>query len=111
LVIDASIFEVFIMSISDICLPVKSEFDLGHTVASPDVLEFSIKYNVNLTSIIERHRSCDFGDITIEQRHSNVLAVTYGGNIFSAYRIDNGFGDYIWVETCSDRRSTHITLP
>jgi len=84
-------------------------FTLGHVVRTPNALEALSDSKVSEASLLERHRSGDFGDVSSADRDSNLAAIENGGRVFSAYRIT----PYrtLWVITDADRAMTNVLMP
>jgi len=62
-------------------------------------------------TLLTRHASGDFGEVTIEEKGANAIAFHSGGQVFSVYRLDDG--ETVWVVTDGPRRwrLTTISLP
>lgn len=83
-------------------------FELRTFVATPGALAFCELNEVNPLSLLGRHLSGDYGDLTLEDVAANVLAVQHDLRIFSSYRIGDG---RVWIITEGDRSSTCLLLP
>jgi len=61
---------------------------------------------------IQRHRACDWGEVSESMRNSNYFAIDvpadHPHSIWSIYRSD---GIEFWIVTLHSRRSTTICLP
>ena len=79
-------------------------FDLGQTVATPGALELG----VDLSQLILRHASGDWGDLCEEDKAQNEAALKDGSRIMSAYITPMG---KLWIITESDRSSTCVLKP
>jgi hypothetical protein len=79
-------------------------FDLGQTVATPGALELG----VDLSQLILRHASGDWGDLCEEDKAQNEVALKDGSRIMSAYITPMG---KLWIITESDRSSTCVLKP
>lgn len=72
-------------------------------------LEFAadLRY-VKLIDCLRRHLEGDWGDVCLEDKASNDLALKAGYRLLSAYTIDDR---KIWIITEADRSSTTILFP
>jgi hypothetical protein len=61
-----------------------------------------------LPTLLERHRSGDWGDVSPEDARENEVSVRYGFRILSSYRVA---GERLWVITERDRSVTTFLLP
>ena len=59
---------------------------------------------------IQRHISCDWGDLEQEDKEANDQALEYGDRLLSSYITDEG-GTRIWIITDADRLHTTILFP
>lgn len=84
-------------------------FPLGKVIASDGAFDTLLGLNINPKELLERHMSCDWGDVCEEDRHLNNIAVVRAERILSAYRLPNG--DKVWVITEWDRSETTMLLP
>ena len=84
-------------------------FTLGHVVRTADALEALSDAKVPESSLLERHCSGDFGEVSTADRDSNLAAIENGGRVFSSYRIT----PYrtLWVITDADRTMTTVLTP
>lgn len=90
----------------------KAAIELGRKEATPAVFE-EILYNPEFQEFVDsclcRHASCDWGDISAEDKALNDLAAKYGGErVISAY--NNGKLS-IRIITESDRSVTTVFFP
>ena len=81
---------------------------LGRIVAAPGALEVLAEAGEDLRSLLDRHRSGDWGDLDEDDRRENERSLRYGWRIFSSYPVD---GKTIWIITEADRFVTTILLP
>lgn len=88
----------------------KPLFPLGQIVATPNALSLLTKTGVTPLTLIQRHMTGDFGDVSDEDRQTNLQALNDETRIFSSYLIGME-GDKIWVITESDRTVTTLLLP
>ena len=61
-----------------------------------------------MPTLLERHRSGDWGDVSPEDARENEVSVRYGFRILSSYRVA---GERLWVITERDRSVTTFLLP
>ena len=80
------------------------KFELGRLLATPGTLELGI----DLLPYLERHASCDWGDMCPEDKQENDYSLTRHLRLFSAYETPQG---KIWIITEADRSATTILLP
>ena len=64
--------------------------------------------HVSESSLIERHLSGDFGELSEDDAALNRLAVSGGGRVLSSYRVGS---EKVWVVTEADRSVTTVLLP
>lgn len=84
-------------------------FNLGQTVATPGAIDAMLEAAASPVGYLDRHASGDWGELEMEDRRENELAVNMGERILSAYML--GTGVKIWVITEADRSVTTILLP
>ena len=80
---------------------------LGMIVATPNALA-----NVNADEIqrgLQRHVAGDWGELDVEDKKTNDLALESGERLLSAYK--SATGTKFWIITESDRSVTTILLP
>lgn len=78
---------------------------LGKVVLTQGALRLPLS---DLLKALERHKAGDWGDITVEDKIENNLAVQQGFRVMSVYRIQ---GEAVWILTEADRSSTTVLLP
>ena len=84
-------------------------FALGRLVATPGAIDLIRSAEEELLpTLLERHRSGDWGDVLEEDARENEVSVKYGYRIVSSYRVA---GEKLWVITESDRSATTLLLP
>lgn len=66
-----------------------------------------IRLRINLTQLIVRHVTGDWGDLAAEAKLENDLAVQRGGRILSCYGGEHE-PDRLWLLTEPDRSATTI---
>ncbi len=93
----------------------KVKFQLGKTVATPGALDVLEKAEQNPSIFLNRHQSCDWGNICREDACYNDEAIAYEGDpekqmrVMSVYQTSKN--ETIWVITEWDRSVTTILLP
>jgi hypothetical protein len=85
-------------------------FPLGRLVATPGALGLlrSAEGEDLLPTLLERHRSGDWGDVPVEDARENVVSVRHGFRIISSYWVA---GERLWVIIERDRSATTLLLP
>ena len=84
-------------------------FPLGRLVATPGALALIRSAGKDLLpTLLERHQSGDWGDVSPEDTRENEFSVKHGFRIISAYRVG---GERVWVITERDRSTTTLLLP
>jgi hypothetical protein len=61
-----------------------------------------------LPTLLERHRSGDWGDVPLEVARENEFSVRHGFKIVSSYRVARA---RLWAITERDRSATTLLLP
>jgi len=82
-------------------------FPLGQLVMTPGVRD-GIPPS-ELLRALRRHANGDWGDMCLEDRQANDLAVKHGGRLVSSFM--STAGTKFWVITESDRSVTTALLP
>ena len=97
--------------------PIKTEtarpkFPLGRIVATPGALEAlgadDAQRSANLSAILRRHASGDWGELGADDRRENEFSLTRRLRLLSAYTVG---GTKLWIITEADRSSTCVLLP
>jgi hypothetical protein len=84
-------------------------FPLGRLVATPGALDLLRSGGEDLLpTLLERHRSGDWGDVPLEDARENEFSVRHGFRIVSSYRVA---GERLWVITERNRSATTLLLP
>ena len=83
------------------------EFDTGRLLATPGVLERVAREDLLMGYL--RHISCDWGDLSPEDRRTNNRALAEGGRLLSAYH--DRSGRKFWIITEAYRSATTLLLP
>lgn len=109
-------------------------FSLGQVVATPGALALLTRHGVAPGTLLSRHVSGDWGQLSVDDARANEDAVKFGDRVLSAYALPvaptggtgkNGktgaadkdsndeaaTGDRVWVITEADRSSTCLLLP
>lgn len=89
--------------------PPKTNFLLGHIVATPGALDALDRASTNAADLLIRHSNWDWGDIPAEDAEQNELAVGQGLRILSSYPLEDEVR--VWIITEADRSSTTLLLP
>ena len=83
-------------------------FSLGRTVITTNA--DNTLDQVSVIQAMARHRNCDWGECSDEDKESNDTAVANGNDrIFSVYH--DSKGTKFWIITEADRSATTILLP
>ena len=84
-------------------------FPLGRLVATPGALALIRRVGEDhLPTLLERHRSGDWGEVPEEDARENEFSARHGFRIVSSYRVA---GDKLWIITEADRSPTPFLLP
>jgi len=85
-------------------------FPLGRLVATPSALALlrSAGEDLLLPTLLERHRSGDWGDVPAEDALENEYSLRHGYRLLSSYWVA---GERLWVITEADRSATTFLLP
>jgi hypothetical protein len=84
-------------------------FPLGQTVATPGAIEALLRTKTLPTHLLARHQTGDWGDVDAEDKAANDLDLIHGGQLLSAYRLEDS--TKVWVITEADRSATTFLLP
>jgi hypothetical protein len=84
-----------------------TKFPLGTVVMTHGVSALGI--DADITSYLERHTSCDWGDLDAEDAKQNEFALTNKQRLMSVYSHSSEVT--IWIITEWDRSVTTILLP
>lgn len=95
---------------NEIDTPTAPRFSLGSSiVATPAALELLTRHQLSAAHFLERHASCDWGNICPEDRRANDRAIKDGSRLFSVYHVGQ---ETLWVITeASPRSSTCLLTP
>jgi hypothetical protein len=81
-------------------------FPLGQVVASPAAGRRLTE--TELSTVLRRHASGDWGDAPAELRANNADALRNNGPVFSVYNL--GPDKVVMVQTAEDRTSSHVQI-
>jgi hypothetical protein len=87
-----------------------SRFPSGQIVSTPGALAALQAAGASPESLLERHFSGDWGDMSEEDKAENEYALTRALRLFSAYTLP-ATGITLWVITEADRSATTLLLP
>lgn len=85
------------------------KFKLGQVVSTPGALEKAQKLGIDLMSLLVRHVTGDWGDLSNEDKKENDFSVDKRLRLMSSYKISKT--DKIWIITEADRSVTAFLLP
>lgn len=92
--------------------PDMEDLQLGAIVATPGALEVLEGSGEDTTSLLDRHKRGDWGDLGEEDREQNMVARKHGLLVFSAYTIGKPYNKQkVWIITEADRSVTTVLLP
>lgn len=96
-------------------------FSLGQVVATPGALALLAQHGVEPVTLLSRHVSGDWGQVSHDDACSNDDAVKHGDRVLSAYEMPSTSSgeptevddtrDRVWIITEADRSSTCLLLP
>ncbi len=84
-----------------------AQFELGEIVGSPTALDLLERAGVSPASLLSRHASGDWGEVSEVDAIENGLSVRDGFRILSSYQVGE---DRVWIITKADRGATMILL-
>jgi hypothetical protein len=93
------------------------KFSLGRLLATPGALELLAANSISPLSLLQRHSSGDWGELSAEDVRANERAIKDGSRLLSAYNMPDG--SRIWIITEAEfvegemrsRMSTCIMMP
>lgn len=90
-------------------------FGLGKLYVTAGIQEMIEKYALDVTPLIARHVSGDWGDVCEDDAAENRLSLKQGFRLLSAYRVTRPDQPdctlKIWIITEADRSATTVLLP
>lgn len=86
----------------------KPLFSLGNIYLTPGAIEVLNENRLDVTALLRRHVSGDWGDLDSEDKQMNDDAINCGARIFSAYGVGR---EKLWVITEADRSATTVLRP
>ena len=85
-----------------------AQFELGEIVGTPTALDLLERAGVSPASLLSRHASGDWGEVSEVDAIENGLSVREGFRIMSSYQVGE---ERVWIITKADRSATMILLP
>ncbi len=86
-----------------------AKFAMGLVYATNGALAAFEKTHERRLVYLMRHSAGDWGDVSDDDRRSNILALENGLRLLSVFHLSDG--TKIWIVTEADRSSTTILLP
>jgi hypothetical protein len=83
-------------------------FELGKVVATPRALELMEGAGISRASLLKRHASGDWGEVSPEVARENDHSLVHGFRVISCYPV---VGGAVWVVTEASRGFTTMLLP
>ncbi len=83
--------------------------NIGRIFYTPRALKALEDHDVELTTILWRHATGDWGEISASDRALNDTALERGERTYSAYQL--GINCKVWVITECDCSSTTVVMP
>ncbi len=87
----------------------RCRFEPGQIVATPGALDALSDARLSPHSLLRRHVSGDWGELSAEDQRANEQALRHGYRLLSSYRLPNG--TTVWCITEADRSSTCLLTP
>lgn len=84
-------------------------FPLGKVAITPGALATLEELGKSPQEYLQRHASCDWADMSVDDASANIFAMLNGTRIFSSFNMHQG--DKIWIITEADRSVTTLLLP
>jgi len=88
----------------------KALFPLGQIVATPGALSALGDERIGPETLLNRHVTGDWGELSEGDRRENELSVKDGFRVLSSYKLPKT-GVKLWVITEADRSVTTLLLP
>ena len=85
-------------------------FPLGRVVATPGAFIALGGEGIGSQSLLQRHVTGDWGELSEDDRLENELSIKEGLRILSAYKLPRT-GVTLWIITEADRSATTLLLP
>lgn len=91
-------------------------FPLGKVLMTPGALIALTESGADLSALLKRHQSGDWGDLDAHDRKVNLEALRNGHRLLSAYTLPgthapHGCGQTLWIITEADRTATTALTP
>lgn len=88
-------------------------FPLGSVVITRAASELAAQHEIDVSFLLYRHQTGDWGDLSTEDKESNEEALVFHNRLFSSYQPVTADGQMltIWIITEWDRSLTTILLP
>ena len=86
-----------------------AKFSAGQLVATPGALAAFEASGDDPLTFLQRHLTCDWGELSPEDLHENELSLQHNWRILSCYRLSTGVK--FWIITEADRSATTFLLP
>jgi len=83
-------------------------FPIGRILATPGALRVLESARISPLTLLIRHQTGDWGDVSADDAQENELSVEQGFRILSSYRVG---AEKLWVITEADRSATTILRP
>lgn len=83
-------------------------FELGQIVFTPGAVELLSKPGAQFRTLLARHATGDWGNLSDADKAENDLSVKEGYRIFSMYEV---LGEKLYIITEADRSATTFLLP
>lgn len=90
------------------------KFALGQIIGTPAALQSLAESGQSPQEFLQRHASCDWGDLCVEDAELNDEAITDGSRVLSSYHTSKGEKLWVITEAADDsgqRAATTILLP
>ncbi len=87
----------------------KPLFPGGMVCATPEALDAIQEVEAEIDTLLARHITGDWGDVSEAESTLNNMAVAEGQEILSAYHLTSGIE--VWIITDAERKFTTLQLP
>jgi hypothetical protein len=88
--------------------PTNRKFSLGVVNVSPAAMEALFRNGENLTGLLQRHVSGDFGVMCYDDKQVNEKSIREGGRVLSSYPLQDD--TVLWVLTEPGWQSTLVII-